>query len=115
MNLLVVADGEFGCGGAGEAFAARFFDFVDAGKERALVHFGDEELNCRIVAAGFSLNRTVGIVAHPAADTELLGLFVDEAAKTDTLNPAANDESYFEKAFVGHAGQALAMARAASS
>lgn len=113
--MLAVADGEFGCGGAGEGFVARFFDFVDAGEERALVHCGDEKLNCRGVAAGFGFDRAIGIIAYPAADTELLGLFVDKTAKADTLNPAANDEPDSEITFVGHAGQALAMARAASS
>ncbi len=113
--MSAVADGEFVCGRAGKGFAARFFDFVDAGEERTLVHFGDEELNCRSVAAGFGFDRAIGIIAHPATDAELLGLFVDEAAKADTLNPAANDKSDSEITFVGHADQALAMARAASS
>ena len=113
--MSAVADGEFGCGWADKCFSARFFDFVDAREERAFVHFGDEELNRRGVAAGFGFDRAVGIIAHPAADTELLGLFVDEAAKADALNPAANDEPDSEKTFTGRAGQALVMARAASS
>lgn len=114
-KMSAVADGEFGCWRACEGFAARFFDFVDAGEEGALVHFGDEELNCRGVAAGFGFDRAVWVVAHPASEAKLLGLFVDEAAKADALNPAANDEPDSEKTFTGHAGQALVMARAASS
>ena len=101
--MSAVADGEFGCGGAGEGFALRFFDFVDAGEEWALVHFGDEEPDGRGGAAGFGFDRAVGVVAHPAADAEVLCLFVDETAKADALNPAANDEPDFEKTFVGHA------------
>lgn len=86
-----MADSEFGCGGAGEGFSVRFFDFVDAGEEGALVHFGHEQPYGCGVAADLCFDRAIWVVAHPAADAEVLGLFVDEAAKADALNPAAND------------------------